>query len=198
MTRPKSTKIRSAAIALMGAALAILGQTAALADNYRVSPGDLVGISVFQEKDLTASYRVRADGSISLPLIGTVTVGGMSPSAASASIRGRLLDGYLVNPQVTLRVVEYAKIRFTVLGQVTTPKSISVPANESLSLLAAIGMAGGPTRLANQRKVTVKRKAGGGGVKLMEFDIKKMAREGGGSVFLIQDGDIITVRESAF
>jgi polysaccharide export outer membrane protein len=198
MTRPKSTKIRSAAIALLGAALAILGQTAALADNYRVSPGDLVGISVFQEKDLTASYRVRADGSISLPLIGTVTVGGMSPSAASASIRGRLLDGYLVNPQVTLRVVEYAKIRFTVLGQVTTPKSISVPANESLSLLAAIGMAGGPTRLANQRKVTVKRKAGGGGVKLMEFDIKKMAREGGGSVFLIQDGDIITVRESAF
>ena len=197
MTRLKTKPARSAAFAVLGVASVFLFQVAALADNYRVSPGDLVGLSVFQEKDLTASYRVGADGSISLPLIGTVRVGGMSPSAASASIRERLLDGYLVNPQVTLHVVEYAKIRFTVLGQVTTPKSISVPANESLSLLQAIGMAGGPTRLANQRKVTVKRKAGSG-VKLMEFDIKKMAREDGGSVFLIQDGDIITVRESAF
>ncbi len=169
----------------------------ALADNYRMSPNDLVALSVYQEKDFTASYRVSADGSIGVPLIGTVKVGGMTMRQASAAIRAMLLDGYLVNPQVTLRVVEYAKMRFTVLGQVTTPQSISVPANEKLTLLQAIGMAGGATRLANQRKVTVKRKIGGG-VEMLRIDVKKMARDGEAAPFFIEDGDIITVHESFF
>ncbi len=182
---------------LAAVALAAPAPPAAAADNYRVSPGDIVQVSVFQEKDLTSSYRVMADGTISMPLIGSVRVAGMPSSAASAAIRARLLDGYLVDPQVTLRVIGYAKMRFTVLGQVATPKSLSVPANEKLTLLQAIAMAGGPTRLANQRKVTVKREVDGE-LRVLEFDTKKMARDGTSGSFLVRDRDIITVSESIF
>ncbi len=165
--------------------------------NYTLSPGDLISIAVFQEKDLSSSYRVSREGAINMPLIGQVRVGGGGEGEAAAKIRAKLLDGYLVNPQVTVRVVEYAKIRFTVLGQVREPKAISVAGNEEVTLLQAIGLAGGYTRLANPRKITVKRKVGGRS-QIKEIDAKRMAQDGSGSAFVVMPGDIITVGERIF
>ena len=173
------------------------GGVAAAADNYRLSPGDLVEVSVFQEKDLSGSFRVSGDGTINMPLIGGVRVAGLGEGEAAGALRVRLLDGYLVNPQVTVRVVEYAKLRFTVLGQVREARSYSVTGAESLNLLQAIGMAGGFTRLANERNITVKRRDGGG-VKVLKFDAKELARDGVAPGFRVRDGDIITVGESRF
>jgi polysaccharide export outer membrane protein len=165
--------------------------------NYKLMPGDLVEVSVFQEKDLSGSFRVSGDGMINMPLIGAVRIGGAGETTAAATLRAKLLDGYLVDPQVTVRVTEYAKLRFTVLGQVREARSYSVTGAEDLSLLQAIGMAGGFTRLANERNVTVKRRIGGA-MKILKFDAKAMARDGTDSDFRVREGDIITVGESRF
>ena len=165
--------------------------------NYNLAPGDLISIAVFQEKDLSSSYRVSGEGAINMPLIGLVRVAGEGEGEAAAKIRTKLLDGYLVNPQVTVRVVEYAKIRFTVLGQVREPKAISVAGNEEVTLLQAIGLAGGYTRLANPRKITIKRKVGGRS-QIKAVDAKKMAQDGSGAAFVVKPGDIITVGERFF
>ena len=69
--------------------------------------------------------------------------------------------------------------------------------SESVSLLQAIGMAGGYTRIANPSKVVVKRREGGT-ENVYEFNAKKMARTGADSTFRIMPGDVITVAESIF
>ena len=191
--------LRTIAQTLTTALLALLASAGAAlsADNYKVMSGDLVEVSVFQEKDLSGSFRVSGDGKINMPLIGLVRVAGGGESTAATSIRAKLLDGYLVDPQVTVRVVEYAKLRFTVLGQVRDARAYSVTGAESLTLLQAIGMAGGFTRLANERNVTVKRRVGGG-MRVLKFDAKAMARDGTESNFRVREGDIITVGESRF
>ena len=165
--------------------------------NYKLMPGDLVEVSVFQEKDLSGSFRVSGDGMINMPLIGAVRIGGMGETAAARILRDRLFDGYLVDPQVTVRVTEYSKLRFTVLGQVRDARAYNVTGAEEITLLQAIGMAGGFTRLANERNVTVKRRVGGA-MKILKFDAKAMAKDGTDSAFRVREGDIITVGESRF
>lgn len=157
----------------------------------------MISVTVFRQADLSSQYRVSADGTINMPLIGAVKLAGKSGASAAAEIRRKLLDGYLVNPQVTVRILDYAKSRFTVLGQVDSPGALTTTGDESLTLLQAVGLAGGFTRLANQRKVTVKRRVGNE-IHVLTFDAKAMARDGKDVAYRVRDGDIITVSESRF
>ncbi len=83
---------------------------------YVLSPNDVVQVRVYQEDDLETKMRIGKDGTTSFPLIGVINLGGKTVAQAADLIRARLADGYLVNPQITVSVIEYAKRRFTVLG----------------------------------------------------------------------------------
>ena len=71
-----------------------------------------------------------------------------------------LAKDYLVNPHVNVNVTEYSKRRITILGQVQKPGSYDMPDREAVTLLQAIGMAGGYTRIADPSKITFKRRIG--------------------------------------
>ena len=86
--------------------------------NYRLSPNDLVEMRVFQEPDLDSRVRIGGDGSVTLPLVGTVPLGGKTVNEASDFLRRKYGERFLVNPQLTVTVTDYSKKRFTVLGQV--------------------------------------------------------------------------------
>jgi len=165
--------------------------------NYLLVPDDLVRVKVFQEDDLDSTLRVSKDGTITFPLIGLVHVGGKSPQDAADLIRAELARDYLVNPQVTMTVMEYAKRHFTVLGQVQRPGSYDLPDREAVTLLQAIGMAGGYTRIADPSKITCKRRAEDKEV-ILKLNGKSMASGKSSSGFEIQPGDVITVGESMF
>ena len=120
----------------------------------------MLQVKVYQEDDLETKTRIAKDGTCSFPLIGVVNLGGKTVEQASQVIRDRLAKDYLVNPQVTVTVVEYSKRRFTVLGQVQKPGTYEIPNEETVTLLQAIAMAGGYTRLANQSSVTLTRITG--------------------------------------
>ena len=126
-------------------------------NNYRLSANDLVEIRVFQEPDLDSRVRIGGDGSVTLPLVGTVALGGKTVNEAADYLRQKYDERFLVNPQLTVTVTDFSKKRFTVLGQVQTPGSYSMPDNEPVTLLQAIGMAGGYTRIAEPSNITVKR-----------------------------------------
>ena len=113
------------------------------------SPTDLLDFRIFQEPDFDAVIRVSGDGSAIFPMIGRVHVAGMTITQATEMLRQRYMAGYLANPQVNLTVRTYAKKMFTILGQVQRPGTYPIEGNESISLLQAIGMAGGYTRIAN-------------------------------------------------
>ncbi len=165
--------------------------------SYRLSPNDVVKIKVFQEDDLTTEMRLAKDGSGTFPLLGTITLGGRTVDEAAASIRDLLGKDYLVNPQVTVTVTEYSKRRFTVLGQVQKPGSYELPSEESVTLLQAIAMAGGFTRLAVQSKVTITRTAGGA-KKTFPVDVKSAANDPGTKPFEILPDDTIIISERVF
>ncbi len=164
---------------------------------YAITPGDLVLVKVFQEDELDTTARVAKDGFISFPMVGSVMIGGKTLAEATALL-GAALKEYLVHPQVTVRIMDYSKRRFTVLGQVNRPGIYDIPDDASLSLLEGIGLAGGYSRIANPSRVTVKRSTVAGGEEIFKLDAKQMARSKGAPGFALQAGDTVVVEESLF
>lgn len=188
---------RAAAVALLLVALAVPALRAQDA-NYKLSANDLLDFRVFQEPELDGVIRVSGDGTAIFPLIGAVPVAGRTVAAATEEIKARYRDGYLVYPQVNLTVRTYAQKLFTVLGQVQKPGSYDMKGSDEITLLQAIGMAGGYTKIANPGRVTVKRQQEGGGERVIKLDAKRMARGDDSASFYVKPGDIITVAESLF
>jgi polysaccharide export outer membrane protein len=167
------------------------------ANDYVLSNADTLEMTIFREADLATRSRVASDGTVQLPLIGDVRVSGLTVREAREIIRKRYDADYLVDPQVYLNVIDYAQRKFTILGQVARPGTYEFPGGSSVSLLQAVGMAGGFTRTADRGKVIVKRPAKGSTDETIKLNAKKMAAEGKGA-FEVAPGDVITVGESWF
>ena len=124
-------------------------------------------------------------------------MGAFTLRAQPQTLRDRLAKGYLVNPQVSVTVLEFSKRRFTVLGEVQKPGSYDMPDQQVVTVLQAIGMAGGYTRIANASRVTLMRKEGDKS-ETFALNAKKMAAGNTESAFVVLPGDVITVAESRF
>ena len=173
------------------------GQTISSAENdYVLSAGDTIDLSVFREPDLTSRSTIARDGSVQLPLIREVKLAGMTVRDARTFLTKLYGEKYLVNPQVYLSVSEFAQRKFTIMGQVSRPGSYELQGGQSLDLLEAIGMAGGFTRIADRGHVIIRR-GNGGDKQVFKLNAKGMA-EGKTEMFEILPGDIITVGESWF
>lgn len=165
--------------------------------NYVLQRNDLIRITVFGEDDLTTETRISKTGTISFPLLGSLALNGMTIDGATAEIR-RLLDkDYIVNPQVRITLLEYAKQRVTLLGQVNHPGEMEIPVEGGLDLLGAVAMAGGFTRIADPGRVSVRRNIDGKDV-ILKVNAKALERNGNVQPFLVKPGDTITVPESIF
>jgi polysaccharide export outer membrane protein len=162
---------------------------------YILSPNDQVAVEVFGEDDLRTNGRLSADGNLSLPLLGSVRLGGLTLNQAAARLTELYGRDYLVNPKVNVTLAAYAKRRFTVLGQVNRPGSYEMPEGSpgGVDILEAIAMAGGYTRIAAPERISVRRH----GDQFLKVNAKRLAR-GDGSSFRVESGDTITVGESIF
>jgi polysaccharide export outer membrane protein len=188
--------VRVAAADRVAAAPAATTAGNAASKTYVLSPNDLVLMKVYQEDDLETRARIAKDGTATFPLIGVVRLGGLTVEQAAAHIRELFDKDFLVNPQVTLTVVEYSKRRFTVLGQVQKPGAYEIPNEETMTLLQAIAMAGGYSRLANPSRITVTRAIGERRITI-SLDGKAMAKDQSKPFEILPD-DTITVDERVF
>jgi polysaccharide export outer membrane protein len=172
----------------------VMPQTSA---SYKLGVTDLISISVYQEPDLSISTRISDDGTVVLPLLGSVTLGGKSVKEATELVTALYKADYLVSPIVNISVLELTKARFSIMGQVTRPGIYELPAEGTISFVEAIAMAGGYTRVASKSKITVKRLTGG---REQVFKVNGKDQEAGNSklTFRIQGGDVINVGESWF
>ena len=162
--------------------------------DYVLAAGDTLDLMVYKEPDLSMRSKIARDGRVQLPLLGEVAVGGMTVRQAQDHIKKLLNADYLVDPQVYLNIASYTQRKITLIGQVVRPGSYELQGNESLGILEAIGMAGGFTRIADSKNVTVKRIAGGK-TETIKVNTKRLEDPRGGS-FQVLPGDIITVGES--
>ena len=177
----------------------------------RIESGDLVEVRVFQEPDFDTRIRVGPGGGVEVPFVGTVLVSGATPQEAAGRIEGRLAEGFLVRPRVSVVLQEKAQRFFTVLGQVQKPGTYRFPAEVlragggGLDLMQALGLAGGFTRLAAPSRVTVRRggRPGGGGTApeasgVRRVDARLWMEQAGTPPLWIRPGDVITVGERIF
>jgi len=162
--------------------------------DYILASGDTLDLMVYREPDLSMRSKIARDGRVQLPLLGEVKVSGMSVRDAQEHIRKLYDADYLVDPQVYLNIASYTQRKITVIGQVARPGSYELQGNESLGILEALGMAGGFTRIADSKNVTIKRNTSGK-VETIKVNTKRLEDPRGGS-FQVLPGDIITVGES--
>ena len=127
-------------------------------DEYHLSVGDLVEITVYDELDLTKVVRVSADGNISYPLLGNIYVVGLTAKELQSNITELLAKDYLVNPQVAVFIKEHSKV--SVLGQVKNPGAYEL--KSSLTVIGAIALAGGFTERANTALIKLVRRGNEG------------------------------------
>jgi polysaccharide export outer membrane protein len=164
---------------------------------YQLAASDQIAVEVFGEDDLRTGVRLNSDGAVSLPLLGSVRLAGLTLNQAAARLTELYGRDYLVNPKLNVTLIGYAKRRFTVLGQVNRPGSYEMPEGSQggIDLLEAIAIAGGYTRIAAPERISVKRRD-----QIMRVDAKRLARSAGGTrgSFPIEPGDTITVGESIF
>jgi polysaccharide export outer membrane protein len=165
---------------------------------YILSPNDQVAVEVFGEDDLRANGRLNPEGNLSVPLLGSVHLAGLSLTQAASKLTELYGRDYLVRPRVNVSLLSYAKRRFSILGQVTKPGSFEMPEGspEGIDLLEAIALAGGYTRIAAPERITVRRHNANGD-QVFKVNAKRFTKGTGGS-FRVEPGDTITVGESIF
>jgi polysaccharide export outer membrane protein len=157
----------------------------------------LIEVKVYRQPDLDTRARIAENGTVTMPLLGSIAIGGKTADEARVMIRDLLNKDYVVDPQVSLAVVEYAKRLFTVMGEVQRPGTYEMPPDQPVNLLQAIAMAGGFTRLGAPTKVVVQRMEGGQ-KKIYRLDTAAMAQDERAEPFQILPGDTITIRERVF
>ena len=165
---------------------------------YVLGPNDYVGVEVFGEDDLRTSGRLNPEGNLSVPLLGSVHLAGLTLTQAASKLTELYGRDYLVNPKVNIMLLGFAKRRFSILGQVGRPGSYEMPESSpsGIDLLEAIALAGGYTRIAAPERITVRRQSANGD-QIFKVNAKKFNKRGGGG-FLVEPGDTITVGESIF
>lgn len=140
---------------------------------YVIGENDVLDIDVWKEKEISRQVPVRPDGKISLPLIGEIQAGGLTPLQLQENVTQQL-KAYIDNPEVTVIVDDPRSHQFNIVGQVTRPGTY--PLSESMTVLDAIAEAGGFKDFAKQTKIYVLRPAPGGIRVRILFNYKKVIR----------------------
>ena len=120
---------------------------------YRLDTNDTVRVIVFGQEELSGDFLVNDSGSISVPLIGAVDARGQTTAQMENGIEAVLADGLLVNPSVSVEVLEFRPI--FVLGEVNNPGRF--PYEPGMTVLTAVSLAGGFTFRAEESYVSVTR-----------------------------------------
>jgi len=159
---------------------------------YRLGPGDVVRITVYNNPDLTTEAQINQQGRITFPLIGNVRIGGIEKGQAEQIIARRLGEGgFVLKPQVNVLVLGFKSQQISVLGQVNRPGKYPIEQASTLADLLAI--AGGVAQTGSDTIVLITKGADGKAAK-RDVDINQALRNGEMDENVpVTNGDIIYV-----
>lgn len=156
-----------------------------LSGGYRISAGDKLKVTVFDEKSLTGEYGIGDGGELAMPLIDAINANGKNAEQLAQLIAEHLKDGgYVLVPRVSVEIMEHRP--FFILGEVTKPGEYLY--STDLTLEQAVAKAGGFTPRANKGTVQIQRQ---------NWPTARRVRLGGQSL-KIAPGDTITVQVAFF
>ena len=160
----------------------------AASPSYRIHVGDTLEIQVWKNQELSRTVPVKPDGYISLPLLGEVRAGGLTPPQLRENLIKRLTE-YIPSPEVSVIVSEVSYI-VAVMGRVRSPgeKELQRPA----TVLEVLAIAGGLDEFASTRGIAVLRTEGTETQKI-PFDYGAAISGEANANFVVLPGDIVVV-----
>jgi len=167
------------------------------ADDYIVGAEDVLKITIYNHPELTTTERVSGEGIITLPLIGEVKVAGLTTDQVAKKIAAGLADGFIVDPNVSVFVVEFRSKKTIIMGQVNKPGIYMLSGNTTF--LELLSQAGSLTKDAGD-KATIKRKSVDGAERegVITIDLKKLIEQGNTSLDIaLMDGDNVYIPKAA-
>jgi len=153
---------------------------------YVLGPNDVVGVSVWNDKNLTNSYSIGPDGMISMYLIGDFKASGLTIPRLRDTITEKLRD-WLNDPLVNVQLLANNSKKYTVVGAILKPGPY--PLERATTILDALAASGGFMDYANKTRIVLIR-----GTSRHLFDYSAVVRgENLEQNITLEDGDIISV-----
>lgn len=140
---------------------------------YIIGPRDLLDVRVFEIPELNLERRVSENGTIDLPLLGEVSVTGLSAGQVRDRLETTLKAKYVNRANVSVVVKEFGNKPITVVGAVQKPGTLNISGR--WTLLQVIAAAGGLTEAAG-KKIYILRRADNGLSDTMEIDTSELLR----------------------
>ena len=165
-------------------------------DQYYIGVDDVISINVWQNDELSVTVPVRPDGKVSMPLLGDVQAGGLTPQQVSANIK-RALGQYVRDPHVVVILEELNSHQFLsrirVTGAVNEP--MSMPFRPGMSVLDAVLEAGGVTDFASSNRTRLYRRTDDE-TKAIAVYLEDILDEGDLSTnYALEPGDVVAIPE---
>ena len=129
-----------------------LSRAAGVSD-YTTGSGDRLKVTVFGHSDLSGQFLIDGSGSIAMPLIGDIAIGGFTVREIEVAIVAKLVPDYLKNPRVSVEVLNYRP--FYILGEVKRPGSY--PYVSGMTVITAVALGGGYTYRARENNIFITR-----------------------------------------
>ena len=153
---------------------------------YVIGAEDNLAIEVWKEPNLSRTVLVRLDGKISLPLLGEVQAGGLTPEQLAVGLTASLSE-YMTAPNVVVSVSAVNSKKYFVIGEVQKPGSY--PLVLPTTVLQALAMAGGFKEYADTKNVQILRKT-----ERLRFNYKDFVRgKDDAQNILLESGDQLII-----
>jgi polysaccharide export outer membrane protein len=167
---------------------------------YLIGPGDVLNVDIFDVPEYSGAYGVLADGSLTLPLVGPISVSGVTLDQAS-EIMSRKFAAVLRRPIVTVSLVEARPVQVAIVGQIKHPGSYTVETLTTVSQV--INGAGGVMPSADLEQVQLRRRLplgqgnGLGNTQTITLNLRELVNGGDLNQDLsLRDGDEIIIPET--
>ena len=158
---------------------------------YRIGPGDVLEIGVWQNSDLQKQLAVLPDGKIHFPLVKEVQAAGLTVAELEASIHEKLVK-FIPEPDLSLSVVQVNSLMIYVIGKVNKPGRF--PLNSDIDVLQALALAGGLNPFAKEKEIAVFRKTQSE-TTIFNFNYDEVSQgEKLEQNIILERGDVIVVR----
>ncbi|MFC4669375.1 polysaccharide biosynthesis/export family protein [Seohaeicola nanhaiensis] len=182
--------------------LVLAGSQAAVAqDSYRIKPGDVLRIEVLEDAAMNRDSLVLPDGRVTVPLAGTLPVGGRTVDQVRADVASKLSSNFANEPTVTVSLLQLgtptakggtSRLPIYFLGEVNAPGMVEV--KRGTTLLQALALAGGFNRFAAVKRVQLRRTDRSGKQSVYSFNYQDvLAGKNSIGATVLTSGDVIVV-----
>jgi polysaccharide export outer membrane protein len=157
---------------LLSTIVCVVLAAAAFGASYKVNPGDILRIDVWNEDSLGREVLVRPDGIISLPMTGEIDTTNNSPSQVAESISLALGNYMKDKPQVVVSLVDVTGNKIFVIGKVMRPGEYKI--TSETDVMQALALAGGLNSFAAENDIRILRREADGTQIAISFEYARV------------------------